>query len=689
MKEMIMKKMLSIFFLIIAGCLSLAAQSFTAGNIVVVRVGDGSGNLASASTAVFLDEYTTGGTFVQSIAIPTSASGSNAPLTLSGSATSEGSIVGSVDKRYLTIAGYGAAPLTPSIASTASATVNRVVARIDATASMDITTKLSDASSGNNIRGAATNDGTAFWVAGADGGVRYAALGATSSTQLSITDTNIRVMNIFNSQLYASSGQASYVGINSVGSGLPTSSGATITNLFAMDGTSPSPYGFSISPDGNSIYIADDRSIANGGGVQKWVFGGSTWSHSYTLKTNLSKGIRGLAVDWSGTNPVIYASDATGSLNNLVRVTDAGSSSPFTTLATAATNEIFRGVAFTPNASITFTDGTSYTPPAGTRNTNDNPIGRFQLAGNIAGGKLTQAVVTLSGTYSGVANLKLYYSTAATFSVEASTVLATVASPSSPVTFDFSSAPQLIPTSGAYLYVAADLSSGATGAAMASLADQTALTFTNASLTGTFSGANLSSGSVDLPVELTAFTAAATSSMAILKWSTATEVNNTGFDVERCPMLNTAPATDWQKMGFVAGAGTSNAPHEYSFTDKNITSGRYTYRLKQIDRDGSFKYSQSAEVEVGTVPQVYSLSQNYPDPFNPTTTITYSLPGDENIRLAVYDILGSEVGVLVSGVQTAGSHQVMFSGSNLGSGIYFYKLESSGQTIIKKMILLK
>ena len=219
--------------------LSLAAQSFTAGNIIVVRVGDGSGNLTSASTAVFLDEYTTGGTFVQSIAIPTSASGSNAPLTLSGTASSEGSIVGSVDKRYLTIAGYGAAPLTPSIASTASATVNRVVARIDATASMDITTKLSDASSGNNIRGAATNDGTAFWVAGADGGVRYAALGATSSTQLSITDTNIRVMNIFNSQLYASSGQASYVGINSVGSGLPTSSGATITNLFAMDGTSP------------------------------------------------------------------------------------------------------------------------------------------------------------------------------------------------------------------------------------------------------------------------------------------------------------------------------------------------------------------------------------------------------------------------------------------------------------------
>ena len=176
--------MLSIFFLIIAGWLSLAAQSFTAGNIIVVRVGDGSGSLTSASTAVFLDEYTTGGAFVQSIAIPTLASGSNAPLTLSGTATSEGAIAGSVDGRYLTIAGYGAAPGTASIAGTSSVSVNRVVARIDASASVDITTKLIDASTGNNIRGAVTNDGTAFWVAGADGGVRYAALGATTSTQL-------------------------------------------------------------------------------------------------------------------------------------------------------------------------------------------------------------------------------------------------------------------------------------------------------------------------------------------------------------------------------------------------------------------------------------------------------------------------------------------------------------------------
>ena len=211
-------------------------------------------------------------------------------------------------------------------------------------------------------------------------------------------------------------------------------------------------------------------------------------------------------------------------------------------------------------------------------------------------------------------------------------------------------------------------------------------------VTGSYTnnGGTVNNGGTLLPVEMTCFTAVAQKTSALLAWSTATEVNNYGFEVERSGMSNTGLGTmNWQKFGFVAGAGTSNAPHEYSFTDKNVPPGRYTYRLKQIDRDGSFKYSQSVEVEVETAPHIFSLSQNYPDPFNPTTNITYSLRSDGNVRLVVYDILGSEVGVLVNGVQTAGSHQVIFSGSNLGSGIYFYKLESSGQTIIKKMILMK
>jgi len=484
---MILKKYIALFFLIIAVCFSLAAQSFTAGNLVVVRVGDGITTPTGASTAVFLDEYTTSGSLVQSVAMPSSPSGSNAPLTLSGTAASEGAIVPSVDGRYLTVAGYGVAPDTLSVASTTSAKVNRVVARIDANAAMDISTILTDASSGNNIRGAVTNDGTAFWIAGAAGGVRYAALGATTSTQLSTTVTNTRVINIFNNQLYVSSNKSSCFGVSSVGSGVPTTSGQTITLLNGFPTSTSSPNGFSIN--GNTIYVADDRTDGTGG-VQKWKYSGSTWSLAYLLAPSSGTGAIGLVVDWTNPNPVIYA---TTTDNKIVTVTDAGSGSSFTTLATGAAKTLLHGVSFTPRPLITFANGTSYIAPAGNPNTDDNPIGRFKLAGNITGGKLTQVGVTLSGTYSGITNLKLYYSTDTTFSVGASTLLATVGSPSSPVTFNISSTPLPIPTSGGYFYIAADLNSSATGAAIASLADQTVFSFNNASINGLFTSAILSS----------------------------------------------------------------------------------------------------------------------------------------------------------------------------------------------------
>ncbi len=684
-----MKKILWVFNLSIAICSSLTAQSpFTAGNIVVVRVGVGD-SLTSSSTAVFLDEYTTGGSFVQSIAMPTSSSGSNAPLTLSGSASSEGSIVGSVDGRYLTIAGYGVGPGTTKVASTTSATVNRVVARIDANASMDITTKLTDASTGNNIRGAVTNDGTAFWVSGAAGSVRYAApLGATTSIQLSTTLTNFRVVNIFNNQLYVSCAKTD-TGILSVGSGMPTTSGQTISLLNGFPNTG-SPYGFSIN--GNTIYVADDRKDGNGG-VQKWSYSDSSWSLAYLLAPSDTTGASGLVVDWTGSNPIIYA---TTTDTNLVTVTDAGSGSPFTTLVPKATKKFLHGVAFAPIPFISFTNGTSYAPPIGIPNTNDNPIGRFKLAGNITGGKLTQVVVTLSGTYSGLTNLKLYYSTAASFSVGSSTLLSTVASPSSQVTFDISSTPQPIATSGGYFYVAADLSSGAAGSAMASLDNQTKLTFTNASLNGTFSGANLSSGNVTLPVEMTTFTAVTTGSTAMLKWSTATEINNYGFEVERRVVSSQNPSnssSDWEKIawscvGFVEGNGTSSSPHNYVFSDNTISSGTYAYRLKQVNNDGSFKYLQEAQVTIET-PKVFALNQNFPNPFNPTTVISYQLPVTGYVSLKVYDMLGRKVATLVNEQKTAGSYLVTFDAHLLPSGVYFYNLQVERFKETKEMVLIK
>jgi hypothetical protein len=198
-------------------------------------------------------------------------------------------------------------------------------------------------------------------------------------------------------------------------------------------------------------------------------------------------------------------------------------------------------------------------------------------------------------------------------------------------------------------------------------------------------------GTSVLPVELVAFTATANHMNADLHWSTATEVNNYGFEIERRQTSN------WEKVGFVTGAGASNSPRDYSYTDNNLSPGRYAYRLKQVDNNGAFSYHGSAEVEIGLAPQKFALFQNYPNPFNPSTVISYQLPVNSQVTLKVYDVLGKEVVTLVNGEMKAGSYTVPFSaiggsasgGSTLASGVYIYRLEAGSFVSTKKLILMK
>jgi hypothetical protein len=190
-----------------------------------------------------------------------------------------------------------------------------------------------------------------------------------------------------------------------------------------------------------------------------------------------------------------------------------------------------------------------------------------------------------------------------------------------------------------------------------------------------------------LPVELTSFTATTTKSSAMLAWQTATEVNNYGFDVERRTVGETVSGK-WEKVGFVAGNGTSNSAHSYSYTDNVITAGTYVYRLKQIDNGGTFKYSSEAQVTVA-VPTSFALGQNYPNPFNPTTVINYQLPVTGSVSLKVYDVIGREVATLVNEQKDAGNYQVTFNASNLASGMYFYRLQAGSYTSVKKLVLMK
>jgi hypothetical protein len=197
-----------------------------------------------------------------------------------------------------------------------------------------------------------------------------------------------------------------------------------------------------------------------------------------------------------------------------------------------------------------------------------------------------------------------------------------------------------------------------------------------------------------LPVELTSFTASSIRLNTELKWGTATEVNNHGFEVERTFIhdLNSTSSApkNWSKVGFVEGNGTTNAPKEYSFKDKLQKAGKYSYRLKQIDRDGQFKYSQSVEIEVGTVPKVFALEQNYPNPFNPSTTIGFTLRETGHTTLKIYDAIGREVAVLANEVMDAGVyHHRIFDAGRLASGVYFARLTSGGIHLHKKILLMK
>jgi hypothetical protein len=195
----------------------------------------------------------------------------------------------------------------------------------------------------------------------------------------------------------------------------------------------------------------------------------------------------------------------------------------------------------------------------------------------------------------------------------------------------------------------------------------------------------------NVPVELNNFTAAVNGNDVNLNWLTATELNNSGFQVERKNV-----ATDfWKTISFVPGRGTTTDISSYSYTDNDLSPGNYNYRLKQIDLDGSFKYYSLIETVEITSPVGYGLAQNFPNPFNPSTIISFTLPAWSDISLKVYDILGNEVKILVNEQKDEGSYKVEFNADEYPTGVYFYQIKandlSTGKSFIqvKKMLLLK
>jgi hypothetical protein len=307
----------------------------------VVRVGSGTGALASTATPVFLDTFypVANATAVSSIAMPTVASGGNQPLLLSGTATSEGGFSRSIDGHYLVMAGYAAATGAATTGTT------RLVGRVDSAGAVDTTTTLAAAAfSGSNVRSVASSDGTAFWIGGTSsstgGGVWYETFGTSGGTQIAGTPDNVRVVDIFAGQLYGNSGSSGFTSVFTVGTGLPTTAGSTATALSGM--TTSSPYGyvmFSLGGGGaiDTLFVADD-----GAGVERWTLSGATWARDATFTVEAA-GCRGLT-GWQTSSGVTLLAVRTTSEVDRIDVPSTGAPT-LTSLVTAATDTAYRGVA--------------------------------------------------------------------------------------------------------------------------------------------------------------------------------------------------------------------------------------------------------------------------------------------------------------------------------------------------------
>ena len=212
--------------------------------------------------------------------------------------------------------------------------------------------------------------------------------------------------------------------------------------------------------------------------------------------------------------------------------------------------------------------------------------------------------------------------------------------------------------------------------------------YQNEPLTGVINNQPLSAPenitATPLPVELSSFTSKLINDKVQLNWQTKTEVSNYGFNVER-----SLKGGEWSTIGFVEGYGNSNSPKSYSFSDKDLFAGgsEFRYRLKQIDTDGKFEYSDVVAVTV--IPSKFELAQNYPNPFNPATTIRFSLPQSAQVKLNLYNLLGQQIATIAEGLYEQGFHKVEFNADNLSSGAYIYRLESADFVQTKKMVLIK
>jgi hypothetical protein len=320
-----------------------SGAAFAAGNLAVLRIGNGSETLSSSGNSVFIDQFTTNGTLAGSVAIPDNATNA---LLVSGSASSEGALTLSADGRLLILAGYNIALTnsSSSLASSSSTNVPRALGAVDALGNFTLVGLTTNEYGGNNMRSGTTDGRGNYWGAGATSGTFYFGDGTTNTVQTN--SENSIVIQDLGGNLYFSTAKIT-PGLWKI----PETPAIPVTDaaVFLSAGSKASLYGFALNASATTAYLADDT-LKGTGGIQRWDFSGGAWALTYAFTSLINIGARGVVVDFSGAQPVIYATTAESSNNRLVAITDTGAASSATTLATAGVNQIFRGVMFAPNA---------------------------------------------------------------------------------------------------------------------------------------------------------------------------------------------------------------------------------------------------------------------------------------------------------------------------------------------------
>jgi hypothetical protein len=343
---------------------------------------------------------------------------------------------------------------------------------------------------------------------------------------------------------------------------------------------------------------------------------------------------------------------------------------------TGSFTESGRVYLFTPAVALTDgRDGESYSPPSPTPGTEANPIGRFRLdVGGVGPSLETVTVTNFAPTLSGVSNIELWTSTDGTFDTTGDTQIASQGYSDAAV---FSSLETPIPFDGIYVFVVVDLESAVSGNHEPVVVDETEIGFTdgplvtyNGSATPTFTDAYLSDASTPLPVELAAFDATLNDEGVLLQWTTASETNNAGFEVQ----VRRGADGPFATQGFVDGHGTTTEAQTYRFRVDDLSPGPYAFRLKQIDVDGTAELSPVVAVTMA-MKEAFLLSEAAPNPFRGEAWMTLQVRESQSVRAELYDVLGRRVATLHEGVLDAGrEHRLSLDGRGLSSGLYLVRV---------------